>query len=123
MLIETFTYGRGTHTTDNDPTKYRDKAEEEIWEDRNLVTRLKAYLDKHTDTSDDFFAEVDAEADTLAARIRHNCMSMEDPDGVEMFAHVTSEPHSLVDEERAEFLAYQASFAAAGQAGWSRFPS
>jgi 2-oxoisovalerate dehydrogenase E1 component alpha subunit len=33
-----------------------------------------------------------------------------------MFAHVTSEPHSLVDEERAEFLAYQASFADAGEA-------
>src|SRR5699024_843449 len=106
---------RRPHTAD-DPTKYRDKAEEEIWEDRDPVTRLKAYLDKHTDTSDDFIAEVDAEADTLAARIRHNCMSMEDPDGVEMFAHVTSEPHSLVDEERAGFLAYQASFADAGEA-------
>ena len=33
-----------------------------------------------------------------------------------MFAHVTAEPHSLVDEERAEFLAYQASFADAGEA-------
>ena len=59
---------------------------------------------------------MDAEADTLAARIRHNCMTMENPDGVEMFAHVTAEPHSLVDEERAEFLAYQASFADAGEA-------
>src|SRR5699024_3244529 len=151
----------GAHTTADDPTKYRDKAEEEIWEDRDPVTRLKAYHDKHTDTSDDFFAEVDAEADTLAARIRRNCMSMEDPDGgemvlhvtsqhddtsadffaevdaaadtvvarilhncmsmeapdgVEMFAHVTSEPPSLVDEERAEYLAYQASFADAGEA-------
>src|SRR5699024_12446193 len=81
MLIEASSSRRGAHTTADDPTKYRDKAEEEIWEDRDPVTRLKAYLDKHTDTSDDFFAEVDAEADTLAARIRHNCMSMEDPDG------------------------------------------
>ncbi len=116
MLIEAFTYRRGAHTTADDPTKYRDKAEEEIWEDRDPITRLKAYLDKHTETSDEFFAEVDAEADTLAARIRHNCMTMENPDGVEMFAHVTAEPHSLVDEERAEFLAYQASFADAGEA-------
>ena len=91
-------------------------AEEEIWEDRDPLKRLKAYLDNHTETSAEFFAEVDAEADTLAARIRHNCMTMEDPDPVEMFAHVTSEPHPLVDEERAEFLAYQASFADAGEA-------
>src|SRR5699024_7696530 len=41
MLIEAFTYRRGAHTTADDPTKYRDKAEEEIWEDRDPVTRLR----------------------------------------------------------------------------------
>ncbi|WP_232623759.1 MULTISPECIES: pyruvate dehydrogenase (acetyl-transferring) E1 component subunit alpha [Brevibacterium] len=116
MLIEAYTYRRGAHTTADDPTKYRDRAEEEIWADRDPITRLRAYLEKHSDTDESFFAEVDAEADTLAARIRHNCMTMEDPDGVEMFAHVTSEPHPLVDEERAEYLAYQSSFADAGEA-------
>ncbi|WP_258402047.1 thiamine pyrophosphate-dependent enzyme, partial [Burkholderia multivorans] len=45
MLIEAFTYRRGAHNTADDPTKYRDRAEEEIWEDRDPITRLRAYLE------------------------------------------------------------------------------
>ncbi len=36
---------------------------------------------------------------------------MPDPDHMAMFEHVYADGHALVDEERAQFAAYQASFA------------
>lgn len=43
-LIECYTYRRGSHTTSDDPTLYRDKAEEEAWEKKDPIDRLRKYL-------------------------------------------------------------------------------
>lgn len=39
---------------------------------------------------------------------------MPDPDHLAIFENVYADGHALVDEERAQFLAYQASFAEEG---------
>ncbi|GAA4283607.1 thiamine pyrophosphate-dependent enzyme [Brevibacterium daeguense] len=109
MLIEAFTYRMGAHTTADDPTKYRDAATTEAWAAKDPITRLRAHLES-LGTPEEFFVEVDAEADALAARIRENCISMAEPDPAEIFAYAYREPHSLVEEERAEYLDYLASF-------------
>jgi len=44
VLIEAVTYRKGAHTTSDDPTKYRDKTEEEKWDEKDPLKRLKAYL-------------------------------------------------------------------------------
>jgi pyruvate dehydrogenase E1 component alpha subunit len=44
VLIEAVTYRKGAHTTSDDPTKYRTKEEEELWEKRDPLKRLKNYL-------------------------------------------------------------------------------
>ncbi len=44
VLIEAVTYRMGAHTTSDDPTKYRSKEEEEIWEKRDPLKRFKKYL-------------------------------------------------------------------------------
>jgi len=44
FLIEALTYRKGAHTTSDDPTKYRTKEEEEFWDKKDPLTRLKAYL-------------------------------------------------------------------------------
>jgi pyruvate dehydrogenase E1 component alpha subunit len=44
VLIEAVTYRKGAHTTSDDPTKYRTKEEEESWEAKDPLKRLKAYL-------------------------------------------------------------------------------
>jgi pyruvate dehydrogenase E1 component alpha subunit len=41
---------------------------------------------------------------------------MPDPDPVSIFDHVYAEGHALVDQERADYLAYAASFDAADAA-------
>ncbi|MFA6334886.1 MAG: pyruvate dehydrogenase (acetyl-transferring) E1 component subunit alpha [Bacteroidales bacterium] len=44
VLIEAVTYRKGAHTTSDDPTKYRTKEEEEQWDLKDPLKRLKAYL-------------------------------------------------------------------------------
>jgi pyruvate dehydrogenase E1 component alpha subunit len=44
VLIEAVTYRKGAHTTSDDPTKYRTKEEENEWEAKDPMKRLKSYL-------------------------------------------------------------------------------
>lgn len=44
VLIEAVTYRKGAHTTSDDPTKYRTKEEEDSWDKKDPLDRLKAYL-------------------------------------------------------------------------------
>lgn len=44
ILIEAVTYRKGAHTTSDDPTKYRTKEEEEQWDLKDPLFRLKSYL-------------------------------------------------------------------------------
>lgn len=111
MLIEAFTYRMGAHTTADDPTKYRDSALDEEWKAKDPILRLRRYLEKHTDTPKDFFDQVDADADELAEHIRDVCVSMTPPPVDEIFDNVFAEPHPLIEEEKAEYLAYLDSFA------------
>ncbi|MEI2731977.1 MAG: pyruvate dehydrogenase (acetyl-transferring) E1 component subunit alpha [Dermatophilaceae bacterium] len=111
-FLEAFTYRMGAHTTSDDPTRYRVSAEVEVWKLRDPIARFKAWL-AHEGTADGaYFAEVDAEADELAANLRAECLSMPNPPGEAMFDHIYVEPHPLVEAERAEFVDYQAGFEA-----------
>jgi 2-oxoisovalerate dehydrogenase E1 component alpha subunit len=110
MLVEAFTYRMGAHTTSDDPTKYRISAEVEVWKHRDPIARLKAYLTAHAMADSDFFDAVDRDADELAAAVREGCLTMPDPEPMTMFDHIYVEEHPLVEAERAEFAAYQASF-------------
>ena len=56
------------------------------------------------------FDAVDEEADELGSSVRERCLAMPDPAGTEMFEHVYAERHPVMERERGEFQAYQASF-------------
>ncbi|MEA4981084.1 MAG: pyruvate dehydrogenase (acetyl-transferring) E1 component subunit alpha [Paludibacter sp.] len=45
VLIEAYTYRKGAHTTSDDPSKYRTKAEELSWEKADPLHRLKKFMD------------------------------------------------------------------------------
>jgi 2-oxoisovalerate dehydrogenase E1 component alpha subunit len=116
-LVEAFTYRMGAHTTSDDPTRYRVAAEVEIWKQRDPITRFKTYLVREGFAGEDFFAELEVEADALAAHVRQGCLAMPDPRPLDMFDHQYVDPHPLVAEERAQFAAYHASFADVAEGG------
>lgn len=100
----------GAHTTSDDPSKYRADEEREAWEAKDPILRLRAYLESETDTDEGFFAELEAESEALGLRVREVVRAMPDPDRMAIFENAYADGHSLVDEERAQFAAYQASF-------------
>ncbi|MFE3069099.1 pyruvate dehydrogenase (acetyl-transferring) E1 component subunit alpha [Streptomyces sp. NPDC059247] len=110
-LVEAFTYRMGAHTTSDDPTKYRRDEEREAWEAKDPILRLKTYLEREGHADAAFFEELEAESEALGKRVREAVRSMPDPEDTAIFEHVYADGHTLVDEERAQFAAYQASFA------------
>ncbi len=116
FLIEAYTYRMGAHTTSDDPTKYRDSSELDIWKERDPLLRLKTFLLSLHQTKQEFFDAVDAEADELAARIRRECQEMPDPPQEQLFDSVYVEEHPGLIRERTEFFEYQASFEDEGAA-------
>ena len=107
--IEAMTYRLGAHTTSDDPTKYRTSDEEESWRRRDPIARMKAFL-LGRGASEAFFADVDAEAEALASDIRERTNALDGLEADSMFAHVYSEEHPLIEQQRKWLAGYEASF-------------
>ncbi|MEU5545061.1 pyruvate dehydrogenase (acetyl-transferring) E1 component subunit alpha [Streptomyces sioyaensis] len=110
MLIEAFTYRMGAHTTSDDPTKYRADEERVAWEAKDPILRLRTYLEAEGIVDEAYLASIDEEREALGKRVRDAVRAMPDPDDMAIFENVYADGHALVDEERAQFAAYQASF-------------
>jgi len=109
-LIEAYTYRMGAHTTSDDPTRYRLNQDLEHWKLKDPIARVDAYLKRNGLADDDFFAGVEAEADEIAARLREGCLSMPDPNVLDIFDHVYADPSPELEQQKAAFADYLASF-------------
>lgn len=116
VFIEAVTYRMGPHTTSDDPTRYRDKEEVELWRRRDPIARVEALLRARGEFSDEFAAEVAAEADRWGAEVRSATLNARTKAPIEIFDHVYAEPHAGLDVERADYAAYLDGFADAGGA-------
>ena len=110
VLVEAFTYRMDAHTTSDDPTRYRLADELELWKLKDPIERVRVHLVRSLGVEQEFFDEVQAQADELAARFRQFCVDMPAPAPDRMFANVYDEPSRVVDAQRAAFLEYHASF-------------
>jgi pyruvate dehydrogenase E1 component alpha subunit len=108
-FIEALTYRMGAHTTSDDPTKYREREEEQFWAERDPITRFEAFL-RAKGEGDAFFAEVAQEAEDLAADVRAQTFALESPSADVIFDHVYTDPHPGIDAQRAWLKAYEASY-------------
>jgi pyruvate dehydrogenase E1 component alpha subunit len=100
-LIECVTYRLGMHTTADDPTKYRSEEEVKAWEQKDPLTRFRAYLEKKKllDPS------VDEQVDEEIAHGVERFEAMPPADPLEMFDHAYAELPPHVAAERAELAA------------------
>jgi 2-oxoisovalerate dehydrogenase E1 component alpha subunit len=114
-LIEAFTYRMGAHTTTDDPTRYRLASELEVWKLKDPIERVRAYLVRGGLAEPEFFAEVDAEAKQVGARVREACRNMPDPPPLDLFDQVYAEPTAILREEREQYAAYLDSFEGGNQ--------
>lgn len=106
-LIEAVTYRRGPHTTSDDPSRYRESAEEQYWKHRDPVDRVRQRLED-VGTSDEVFARIDAEAEEFGAQVRQACLSLPEPDLGELFDNVLTETSDDLKKQQAEYRSWNA---------------
>ena len=105
-LIEAVTYRMGAHTTSDDPTRYRDAEELALWRERDPIDRFRRALERRGLADEQFLAAVEAKATEYATAVRAGCLSTVEPLPVSIFDNIYVDRHSLIDEERAEFIDY-----------------
>ena len=112
-LIEAFTYRMGAHTTSDDPSRYRDAGEVEEWRPRDPLLRVERCL-RGAGVGNEFFDELDREADAMAERLRADTRALPDIDPLAVFDQVYADDHPVMAEQRAALAEHLASFADAG---------
>ncbi|NLF06218.1 MAG: pyruvate dehydrogenase (acetyl-transferring) E1 component subunit alpha, partial [Actinomycetales bacterium] len=115
-FIEAFTYRMGAHTTSDDPTKYRSAAEEEYWRQRDPIDRLRTHLQATGELDEAQSAEIEAQAQELAERVRHETKALGAPEAATMFEHVYASENAQVAADQRWFTEFEDSFLPAGGA-------
>ena len=87
-LVEAVTFRMEAHTTADDMSRYRTEEEVATWQARDPLPRYLSALRASGDVDDAFVAEVDAEGETIAARMRDSLFGAPGGDPREMFDHV-----------------------------------
>lgn len=113
-MVEAYTYRMGAHTTTDDPTRYRMSDELELWKLKDPIARVKAYLTRSGVADQEFFDQVEVEADQLGAHLRDGCKALPDPSPLSIFDQVYVEQTEELAEQRDGYAAYLASFEGEG---------
>ena len=87
-FVEAVTYRAGPHTTSDDPSRYRDPAEERVWAARDPLVRSERHLRQSGAADDEWFARLTAEADALADDVRRRVRALGDPPLERLGQHV-----------------------------------
>ncbi|MBS1674904.1 MAG: thiamine pyrophosphate-dependent dehydrogenase E1 component subunit alpha [Actinobacteria bacterium] len=112
-FLELVTYRMGPHTTADDPTRYRDPAELEYWRGKDPMARLETLLRSEGVLTDEIAATFASAADEAAMQMRTACLGMTTRPALAVFDKVYAEPHSGIEEERADYARYLATLAEA----------
>ncbi|MDN5813450.1 MAG: pyruvate dehydrogenase (acetyl-transferring) E1 component subunit alpha [Arthrobacter sp.] len=115
-FIEAVTYRMGPHTTADDPTRYRDANELDLWAAKDPIERLERHLvDLGVDEAE-LKAAAGEVADSVAASLRQGIIGLQDPEPMEVFENVYSQPHAALDRQREHYALYREQFADASSA-------
>ena len=101
-MIEGLTYRVEAHTNSDDPSRYRDPADVELWRGRDPIARLASHLAATGALTDELQSEIAAGAELLAASTREAMNGEPTLDPLELFDHVYNEPRrALLDQREA----------------------
>ncbi len=99
-IIECLTYRIEPHTNSDDPSRYRDAADVEVWKTRDPVERLERYLKSEGALDDELRTSIEDESERIATAMR-DAMNQEPVlDPMELFEHVYNEPRASLLEQR-----------------------
>ena len=103
-LIEAVTFRRGVHTTADDPSVYRTKAEEEAWAKRDPIDRVRKYLAARGLWSDSDQTELESRVteEIQKAMAEAEAFREAKPDVLFMFDHAYAEAPPCLARQRQE---------------------
>jgi len=104
-LIEAVTYRLGSHTTADDPTRYRDANELMEWKDkRDPIIRLKKFLENKGIWNESMQKDAEQQAKVLVDEAIAAAESFPKPNPAEVFDYVYSTATPDLVEQKAKFL-------------------
>ncbi|MFD1206603.1 MULTISPECIES: pyruvate dehydrogenase (acetyl-transferring) E1 component subunit alpha [Sporosarcina] len=101
-LIEAVTYRLGPHTTSDDPSKYREDGEREVWRKKDPLVRMKRFLENKKLWSDERENETEK---AFHERLNEAITAVENesyPNISEIFDHVYETPDEQLKEQKEE---------------------
>ncbi|MCL5106062.1 MAG: pyruvate dehydrogenase (acetyl-transferring) E1 component subunit alpha [Candidatus Marsarchaeota archaeon] len=101
VIVEAVTYRLGMHTTSDDPSKYREKAEEDAWKAKEPFIRLNKYLRARDAWDDAKQAQAEQEFSAIIDQAIAKAEAFK-PDPKSMFEHVYSFMPDVLEQQEAE---------------------
>jgi pyruvate dehydrogenase E1 component alpha subunit len=105
-LIEAYTYRMGAHTTADDPTKYRDTAEADIWRPLDPLLRVQKYLQQREVWSETWEHQLLEEGTEEVEQAMNEAEAMPPPSPQEMFRYMYATMPPALREQEAALLAW-----------------
>jgi len=100
LLVEAETYRMQAHTNADDDTRYRQREEVSSWQAKDPLTRLRSYLDARGLLTEEQQERITEHAEAVAADLRAAMNQDVDPDPMELFEHVFTEPTPQLREQQ-----------------------
>lgn len=99
-MIECLTYRVEPHTNSDDPSRYRDTADVEVWKGRDPIARLEKFLESQGALDDAVRESITAESEDAAAAMRDAMNEEPALDPLELFENVYHAPRPALAEQR-----------------------
>ncbi len=106
-LIEAVTYRMSMHTTADDPTRYVDPRDLEVWGKRDPIMRVEKYLSSQGKWSDELAATWDQEIQDEIEAAFAEADAHAPPDPTAIYEHVFAEPTPTLARQRTEHFGAQ----------------
>lgn len=105
-MIEAVTYRYGSHTTADDPTKYRSKAELQEWKSRDPLLRLQKYLKGKGLWSEEIEGKIKEDAEAIVDQAVQEAEEFPSPKPEEMFQYTFAEMTPNLKEQMDDYLGF-----------------
>lgn len=104
-LLELLTYRSGSHSSSDDPTRYRSKEEMDAWKQRDPLERMKRYMQQLGLWTETYDNEVWESARSQINKATADAEARPQPEWESMFDHVYSDVPPFLQAQRDELMA------------------
>ncbi len=110
VFVEAMTYRMQGHSTSDDPRRYRNDEELEMWRRRDPIERIRVLAQSQGWIDDQFERSLEEEAAQLASQARAACLALQPTPLEDTFVNTLNAETTLLRSEREAFIALEESF-------------